>query len=192
MSLPPCDILIHSGDANINTIRDMNMFMAWMNSQPAKHRIYVAGNHDDMCEAVPGLVKKLFNENEIIYLDNTRIVLEGIKIWGSPYTPQYNNWAFMKPRGDEMLRIWKMIPEDTDLLITHGPPMHILDMTDEGIAAGCWDLDFIVKKIKPKLHLFGHIHEAYGFYENEHTRYYNGSVVNGDYVLSNLPHIIEY
>ena len=188
-----CDILIHSGDANISMLRDLNLFISWMVSQPAKHRIYVAGNHDDMCEAVPELVKQIFKENNIIYLENEEAIIDGIKFWGSPYTPQYNNWAFMKSRGDAIMRVWKMIPDDTDILITHGPPMNILDFTIRGnIHCGCWDLDYMIKKIKPKLHLFGHVHEGFGHYKNEHTAYYNGSILNENYEFQNAPHEIMF
>jgi Icc-related predicted phosphoesterase len=164
-----------------------------MSSQPAIYKIFVAGNHDDMCEAVPSLVKQLFHENDIIYLDNAQVEIEGIKIWGSPYTPRYGGWSFMKERGDEMSRIWKMIPEDTDILITHGPPMNILDFTLRGkVNAGCWDLAHKIKQIKPKLHLFGHVHEGYGTHFDGTTRYYNSSILDVDYQFTNELQMINY
>ena len=193
ISVPKCDILVHSGDANISTLRILNFFISWMSSQPATYKIFVAGNHDDMCEAVPSLVKQLFHENGVIYLDNAQVEIEGIKIWGSPYTPRYGGWSFMKERGDEMLRVWKMIPEDTDILITHGPPMGILDFTTRGqVHAGCWDLGYKIRQLKPKLHLFGHVHEGYGTHFDGTTRYYNSSIMDVDYQLANELQMINY
>jgi len=160
------DIVIFSGDCsnprdpytNEWEVRD---FIDWFSALPIKYKIFVAGNHDTSIEK--GLVKKQdFGEVDIIYLENNWVEIEGIKIYGSPYTPQFAQWAFMKDRSklDEM---WKHIPEDTDILVVHGPPKGILDFSynREGVLemCGCKALNnHVLNRIKPKFCLFGHIH----------------------------------
>ena len=110
-----------------------------------------------------------------------------MKIWGSPVTPTFFNWAFNVDRGKAIEKYWNMIPIDTDILLTHGPVKGILDRTISDINAGCEDLLNTVKKVKPKFHLFGHIHEAYGKEKVKETTFVNGSLLNEKYELVNSP-----
>ena len=122
---------------------------------------------------------------------NSGIVLEEqIKIWGSPFTPEFMNWAFMGT--PSMLKlVWSQIPANLDVLITHGPPFQILDMTMDGCNAGCPLLLEKVKVLKPKYHIFGHIHECYGMREKGETAFINASLCNAAYDLVNKPVVID-
>ena len=121
------------------------------------------------------------------YLCNSGVEIEGIKIWGSPITPTFFNWAFNEDRGKPIQKYWKMIPKNTGILVTHGPPNGILDKTTSNINAGCEELLKTVNKLKPKFHLFGHIHEAYGKETLNETTFINGSLLDINYNLANLP-----
>lgn len=161
------DMVIHSGDCsnprdpytNEPQVRD---FLTWYHSLDIKYKIYVAGNHDTSIER--GLVdKQTFKDLGIIYLENEEVVIEGIKIWGSPNTPTFGNWAFMKAR-DKINRVWEHIPEDTDIVVVHGPPKGIMDLSysRENVLefCGCSALKKRILKLEPKLFLSGHIHNC--------------------------------
>lgn len=161
------DMVIHSGDCsnprdpftNEPQVRD---FLTWYHSLDIKYKIYVAGNHDTSIER--GLVdKQTFKDLGIIYLENEDVVIEGIKIWGSPNTPTFGNWAFMKAR-DKINRVWEHIPEDTDIVVVHGPPKGIMDLSysRENVLefCGCNALKKRILNIEPKLFLSGHIHNC--------------------------------
>ncbi|WP_143068767.1 metallophosphoesterase family protein [Kaistella treverensis] len=130
------------------------------------------------------------NENTF-YLHNSSVEIDGLQIWGSPYPPTFFNWAFNVDRGKEIEKIWKDIPRDTDILITHGPPFGILDQTHSNQHVGCEELLKKIYKIQPQYHLFGHIHEAYGIFNTEKTTFINGSVLNEHYEMVNLPITFE-
>ena len=184
--LPKGDVLIVAGD--IDTHGGEILFLAfnfWMCSLDYKYKIVIAGNHD-----------KYFEENSIeatpyIYLNNSGVEIEGVKFYGSPVSPKFGHWSFMKERGDESAKVWDKIPDDTDVLITHGPPYGILDETAFKQKVGCYDLLQRVLKVQPKYHIFGHIHEAYGTEKIGDTTFINASVVDFRYNLKNNPVVIE-
>jgi Icc-related predicted phosphoesterase len=163
------DIVIFSGDcsnpkdpySNEPEVRD---FIDWYKNLPIKYKIFVPGNHDTSIER--GLVtSKDFTDAGIIYLENDYIDIDGIKIFGSPYTPTFGTgWAWNKSRNN-LDQYWSKISEDVDILITHGPPKSILDASmhrDHFLEfCGCNSLKkHVLGRIKPKLHLFGHIHNS--------------------------------
>ena len=160
------DMIIHSGDCSnhrdpYNNEPEVRKFIDWYKELPIKHKIYVAGNHDTSIEK--GLVRASeFYENDIHYLENDYVTIEDVKIFGSPHTPQFGYWAFMKDRG-KINRIWENVDNDVDIFVVHGPPKGILDLSysREGVLeyCGCNALKkHILNRIKPKLCLFGHIH----------------------------------
>ena len=159
------DIIIFSGDAAnyrgpaLNE-PEMREFLTWFKDIPIKYKIMIAGNHDSSIESKL-VVRKEIEDLDIIYLENEDITIEGIKIWGSPYTPTFGQWSFMKSR-DKIARVWETIPNDTNIIVTHGPPKGILDLTynmDGSLfRCGCNALKKKVLNIEPKFHLFGHIH----------------------------------
>lgn len=161
--IPECDILIIAGDVCPHTHRIDQMywlhheFSDWLDSTPARHKVYIAGNHDY------GFTVSGFDKSKIDahYLLDSGVEVEGLNIWGSPYTPTFCDWAFMQ-RDAALANKWAKIPENTDILITHGPPKFILDKCMDGCNAGSDTLSKHIYNHEPKLHIFGHIHEGYG------------------------------
>ncbi|MGI8494252.1 MAG: metallophosphatase domain-containing protein [Pyrinomonadaceae bacterium] len=189
--VPDGDILIHAGDATIQgTIDEIVLFNRWFSRFPHKHKIFVAGNHDWLFEISPKLARSLLDE-KIIYLQDSSVEIEGLKIYGSPFQPRFFDWAFNLMRGAEIAEKWKLIPNDTDILITHGPPNGILDETPRGDAAGCEELRKRVGEIHPKLHIFGHIHCGYGKIETAGTIFVNASNCDESYDPVNPPIVVN-
>jgi Icc-related predicted phosphoesterase len=104
------------------------------------------------------------------------VMIDGLKVYGSPITPTYHDWAFNVLPGSPIAEAWEKIPLDTDVLITHGPPKGILDKNSRDELLGCPELLRKVKEIKPKLHTFGHVHEGYGFVDIDGIRYVNAAI----------------
>lgn len=188
LSLPEGDVVIHAGDVSgrglLPEIRD---FLNWFEKLNFKYKIFIAGNHDFYFESIDD-----FQREGIIYLNDSRMEINGIKIWGSPIQPEFHNWAFNRKRGEEIKEHWDLIPSDTDILITHGPPYSILDKTINLENVGCEELLTKVQSIKPKFHLFGHVHEGYGIDKNDlGTIFINASVLDERYRLKNDPITFE-
>jgi len=130
--LPEGDVLVHAGDF-MNSgydVQDILSFNRWLGDQPFKHCVVCAGNHDRYFEAASQQARTLLTN--AIYLENTGVSLDNITFWGLPYTPEFLSWAFMYPRGSSSQRYWDLIPDNLDVLITHGPPFGILDQTAPG------------------------------------------------------------
>lgn len=159
------EIVIHSGDAGNSRDQyrsepEVRDFANWYAALDIMYKVYVGGNHDSSLEHLL-INKKFFDMLNIDYLFNDSIDIMGLNIWGSPFTPQFGNWSFMRNRS-KLGKLWENIPDDTDILVTHGPPKYKLDISekrDRSLEA-CGDsaLSKKVNKIKPKLHCFGHIH----------------------------------
>lgn len=194
LNLPGGDILIHGGDiSNRGSFQDLSSFLSWFEKQDYKYKIFIAGNHDFCFEDYPNQSKEIIKQYNVIYLEDSEVTIEGIKIWGSPWQPEFCNWAFNLPRGQKLADKWSLIPEDTDILITHGPPYGILDEAIRNKEkTGCQDLMDRVSIIKPKVHCFGHIHEQYGTVDCNGTKFINASSVNLHYIICNQPINIEY
>jgi Icc-related predicted phosphoesterase len=188
--LPGGPILVHAGDVSgRGTETEIRQFLDWFSKLPYMHKVLIAGNHDFFFEvAKPEEVAALIAEYPgITYLNDSGATIEGIKFWGSPVTPFFHNWAFNR-YSNEIKPHWDMIPEGIDVLITHGPPKGILDFTEyDRDNVGCPTLLKKVKQIKPKVHVFGHIHEARGKEEIDGTVYINASMVTLKYELRYEP-----
>lgn len=167
--LPGGDILIHCGDVSSRGYREeIKQFLNWFELQDNyEHKVFIAGNHDFFFQDNPLQSKELLSEYpNIIYLQDNMVEIDQIKIYGSPWQPEFYNWAFNLPRnGEKLLEKWKLIPTDIDILVTHGPPFGILDYTVQGLNVGCEVMLDELKRIKPKIHSYGHIHYAYGIRE---------------------------
>lgn len=193
--VPDGDILVHCGDITMGGIElEFKDFNDWLGTLPHKYKIVIAGNHDLLLEKSSKTYKnRLFSNAK--YLENDGYTIEeyGLKIWGSPITPEFNNWAFMKQRGAEIAKVWEKIPENIDLLLTHGPPYGILDLVEYRGPQGCSDLKEAIKRVKPKFHIFGHIHEGYGAGRTTglDTGFINCSIMNRFYDPVNRPVIID-
>jgi len=192
MSLPSADMLIHAGDISMNGEEaEIVDFINWYEKLTYRYKILIAGNHDFYFEkASDDEIAKIMPEN-IIYLKDSGAMINGLKIWGSPVTPWFFNWAFNRRRGDPIRRHWDMIPEDTDLLITHGPCFRILDINSGGQHVGCKDLFNRIHELKPMGHVCGHVHEGYGTIEKSGIKFINASVLNAKYELINDPIVFD-
>jgi Icc-related predicted phosphoesterase len=157
------DMVIHAGDFScdkrlyINMDETMN-FLYWYHHLNVKYKILIAGNHDVTLEHCYNKTKISAQFPSITYLENDGITIEGINIWGSPLTPTFGDgWAFNKSR-DKIARYWEHIPDNTDILVTHGPPKGILDLNQDNISCGDGSLLKKILKLNIKYHIFGHIH----------------------------------
>lgn len=190
IEVPHGDVLIIAGDvSNTGKPEELVAFNAWLGTLPHKYKVMIAGNHDLWFERFPELARDLI-PNVTHYLENSGVEIDGIKIWGSPATPQFYYWAFMYDEGG-IDRVWRRIPDDIDILITHGPPFKILDKTLDGHHAGCKILRAHLKRVKPKYHIFGHIHEGRGVSQIDGTVYLNVSICNRRYEPVNAPICFE-
>lgn len=192
VNLLPGDILIHAGDISMKGAADeITSFMEWFSGQDFKHKIFIAGNHDFYFERMPAEAIKKMIPAGVIYLNDSGVEIDGIRFWGSPVTPWFFNWAFNRHRGKTIKRHWDLIPDSTDILITHGPVYGILDKTTTGAYTGCNDLLQKVKEVTPRVHICGHIHEAYGKTEKDGTVFINASMLDERYQLKNEPVTFE-
>lgn len=187
------DILIHCGDiSSVGYEHEIKNFFDWFLKQPFKYKIFIAGNHDFLFEREHFYAKNLIPDNEnIFYLEDSGIEINNIKIWGSPVTPPFMNWAFMRDQ-NRIKKHWEAIPKDVDILITHGPPYGILDYSNYGHEhTGCKTLKEKVFEIKPIVHAYGHIHEGYGIEKHNNITFINASNINQHYEMVNKPIVMN-
>lgn len=169
--VPDGDVLIHAGDmCRMGSLAELTEAHDFLSALPHRYKIVVAGNHDRGFEDQPA-ARALFKD--FIYLQDEGCTIEGVRFYGSPWTPAYNEWAFNLPRGAALAEKWALIPENTDILITHGPPLGIGDNSGFPGREGCEDLLQRVQQIAPKLHLFGHIHQDKGRWQVSQTTFIN-------------------
>lgn len=192
MSIPEGDILFHAGDfSKRGRPEEVRDFLDWYAALPHPVKIFIAGNHDFMAERDPEAFRAMIPDN-LIYLEDSGTTVEGLRIWGSPIQPWFFDWAFNRERGAEIRAHWDLIPPDTDILLTHGPPYGILDQVlRTGHPVGCRDLGKKIKETAVKIHAFGHIHEAYGTVIQEGVQYINASMLDVEYRLGNKAWIVE-
>lgn len=189
------DILVMSGDISyVGKAIDFAEFDFWLGKLKDKYKAIVVtpGNHDLGSERNPSLFKSLV-PNATHYLINEPATILGLNFWVSPITPTFFDWAWMADRGEPIKRYWDMIPANTDVLVTHGPPYGILDQCPDHldqsrmVNVGCEELLKAVQRIKPRLHIFGHIHEAYGIQVINDTTFVNCAIMDGQYNPVNKP-----
>lgn len=179
------DLLIVAGDLTASNRKEQyEQFFKWLSDQPYKKIVVISGNHD-------GLEMSQFDWGEkVSYLYDSREGLDGFEIWGSPWTSLFKGVNpscshFMLDGEPLLAQKWALIPDDVDILVTHSPPKGILDRTQRKHRVGSSSLYDAVKRIRPKLHVFGHIHEGYGQIVIDGTRFVNASHVDENYVPSN-------
>lgn len=192
LNLPQGDLIIHCGDfCHYGSDRNFLDFNDWYSALDYKHKILISGNHDFISAEYPEKFMNLLSDN-IIYLNDSGVEIQGIKFWGSPVQPDLVGWAFGRKRGDEMEQHWKLIPNDINFLITHTPPKGILDKSGRGAELGCGRLLKKVEKLKPKFHVFGHVHRSYGIKNDNGTTFINASNMDSAKGLVNKPFIVEW
>ncbi len=186
LTLPSGDVLIHAGDVSSQgSKQEVQDFLQWFSDLNYEHKIFIAGNHDFFFERADSDMITYIIPDNVIYLNDSGISIGGLNIWGSPVTPWFFDWAFNRHRGADIKKHWDLIPQNTDILITHGPVYGVLDRTIHGQRVGCEVLKEAIHVIKPKIHIFGHIHESYGQVQTMDTLYINASVLDVQYRLVN-------
>jgi Icc-related predicted phosphoesterase len=195
--LPKGDVLIHAGDwTGMGQPNEIEDFIVWFDElKQYKHKVCIAGNHDwSMSDDRRHRYEKVMSEVGITYLNQSEAEIDGIKFYGAPHQPEFGGWAFNVPRRSEGMRtIWDGIPLDTQVLITHGPPYQILDITPDGTHCGCEVLQRRLYQLPMlKAHIFGHIHHSYGVHEHDMgVTFINAASCNERYRATNRPIVIE-
>ena len=186
------DYLIHCGDCtSMGHKHEINGFLDWFSNTDFKHKIFIAGNHDFGFEQQTDIDQE-YKDKGVIYLFDNDVTIDGIKFYGSPWQPEFHDWAFNLPRGEELAAKWEKIPDDVDILITHGPAYGILDYAPIGGHVGCEELYRKIVEVKPKIHVCGHIHDGYGQKTMGGIEFLNASVLNDRYEYAHKPIVVEY
>jgi Icc-related predicted phosphoesterase len=189
VDVPRCDLLLIAGDVSFafkGDLRSKQAFLAgpfsrWLERAPAEEIVLVAGNHDQSIEAwgVPDGLR-------CHYLEDDGVELFGLKVWGTPWQPWFHDWAFNAPlrEGEEFLASkFEAIPDDTDVIVGHGPPYGFGDLTGAGQRVGSTAMTATLKRVQPRLMVCGHIHPAYGRYSLGQTEIVNAAIVDEAYKL---------
>lgn len=212
LQIPECDVLIHAGDiTNDGEWEIMKDFASWMQEQAVKHKIVIFGNHETnhgfaACDS-RSIAIESFNKAGIHYLEDSEVVLDNIKFYGSPWQHQFAGYEFYLPwRSPALIAKWKQIPNDTNVLITHTPPYGMLDLVpqrsvmpyiklgEEDTLVRVGDQDLLAKVARlPKLktHIFGHIHHSYGTYSKSGIQFVNAAICTEAGNPDNKPIVIE-
>ena len=193
MSPEPADLLIIAGDLTYSgTVPELLAFNEALGALKPKYKeiLVLAGNHDVHFYNYPEEAKSILTNAR--YLEDEQFIYEGTKFYFSPWIPVIGIWAFEYPSDDAARYIWSRIPDDTDVLVTHGPPSGVgmLEYSDNEYVSGgcgCPILAEAIQRVRPKYHIFGHIHEGYGSVEKEGTTFFNVSSLKRDYVTINPP-----
>jgi predicted phosphodiesterase len=205
--VPRGDVLVHAGDFTMTGTRsEVSRFCEWIRNQPHRYKVVVAGNHDvTMHESYylqfwnrfhhypefPTEIREMVKKS-CIFLEDSMVDIEGVRIYGSPWQPEFCNWAFNLPRGAPLRKKWDCIPSDVDVLVTHSPPYGHGDLVSGSRSEGCVDLLHTVqRRVRPEFHVFGHIHEGYGITTDGHTKFINASTCTEDYRPSNPPIVFD-
>jgi Icc-related predicted phosphoesterase len=186
ITIPPCDLLIHAGDWSFfgRSETAMDRFLAWFAEQPARYRVLTCGNHEYPVEADPDKWRRRVRNATLLL--NESITIEGIKIFGSPCTT-LSSGAFGISDEAKREALWRTIPQDTAVLITHGGPEGML--SGDG---GCPALRRAVIRVKPRLHCFGHVHSAYGTLPTKNSLFVNASILDEEGAPSRKPVLLNF
>lgn len=171
--VPEGDVFVHAGDmCRGGSLDELASVAEFIRALPHRHKIVVAGNHDWAFVDAPEKARALLGAS-IHYLEDAGITLEGVTFWGSPWQPTFHDWAFNLPRGGALAAKWSLIPDAIDVIVTHGPPAGIGDRSSTSGRTGCEDLLAAVRARRPRLHLFGHIHEDGGLFDADGIAFVN-------------------
>lgn len=198
--LPEGDILCFSGDIMSSGYKEGELihFLKWLSKQPFKYKIFIAGNHDRFLEDKRLIAEEIISRYQdygVVYLNNSSFEYEGIKFYGTPHQPYFCGWAFNVPDFEKLVNIYRMIPDDTDVLLTHCPPYGILDQSHQSNYSnptgenhlGSLELkEVLAEKYhrdgQPRVHAFGHIHGDGGKQmQGENTLYINAALCDEKY-----------
>jgi Icc-related predicted phosphoesterase len=185
--IPPCDVLVHAGDfTGGGSVAEVAAFGEWLSEQPCQYAVVVPGNHDFLFEENLPLGRALLPSATVL-MHGESIDIDGVKFWGSPKTPWFGGWAFNYRDGEER---WGALTE-ADVVITHGPPAWVLDEVADGRLVGCPWLRDAVRRVRPAIHVFGHIHESAGVATQDGTTYINAAMLTRNYRRNGIePHVV--
>lgn len=186
LTVPAGDVFVHAGDmCRGGSLEELAEAARWLRSLPHPTKVVIAGNHDWALAADDEderrRARALLAEDGVVYLQDEERVVGGLRFWGSPWQPEFNDWAFNLPRGEALAAKWALVPTGVDVLVTHGPPRGIGDRGPGGgphaveSRAGCDDLRARVAEVRPRLHLFGHIHQDGGAWPIDDTLFANAT-----------------
>lgn len=179
-SIPDGDLFVHAGDlCRGGRLEEVRASAAWLRTLPHRYKIVVAGNHDWCFVNEPQVACEILG-SDILYLQDAEADIDGIRFWGSPWQPRFNDWAFNLPRGEALASKWALIPEGIHVLVTHGPPYGIGDCSGDPVRLGCQDLREAVRRVRPLLHVFGHIHQDGGVWREEGVWFANVTTWEGE------------
>jgi Icc-related predicted phosphoesterase len=194
--IPDGDILIHAGDvSNVGEEYDVKQFLDWFVMKKPHSKVFIAGNHDFLFQDERIIARELVEERQkrwdLHYLEDSSTTIEGLKIWGSPVTPPFMNWAFNR-KDSKIVMHWEYMALDSDIIVTHGPPNGILDFSKFGYEhCGCPYLRKRIFEIEPLVHIFGHVHGEYGVKVEDGITFINASTLNERYKVTNKPIVID-
>lgn len=205
--VPDGDILVLAGDILPNfystsarwsdaerQLQALDELATWV-TDCMSHRkvVLVAGNHDWVFQLEPKQARKVLAAYpKIVYLEDAGAEILGVRFWGSPWQPEFCGWAFNLPRdGRELRRAWAKIPAELDVLVTHGPPHGILDLVERGERVGDALLLERVRTVKPRVHVFGHIHGSYGRETVGETEFLNVALCDESYMPVQRPLVLD-
>jgi len=192
ISIPDGDVLIFAGDLSHGRGSLINLanFNKTLGKLPHKYKLVIAGNHDFMFDKQKDLAKGLLSN--AVYLEHHSYCIDDVKFFASPYHPKI--WGKFELERPELYPVWDMIPDDTDILITHGPPYGIRDESSLGKGGKVGDKALLdaIKRVRPVAHIFGHIHEGYGHSRIGSTHFFNVSICNVEYEPVNKPIVWDY
>ncbi len=204
VKIPPCDILVHCGDATgIGRVDQLERFNAWCRKLKrrgdVREVVFVAGNHDILLDATHAdTVKSGLHARAIAALDAVHYLQDscaevlGVSFYGSPWTPAFYDWGFMLRDEEHGRKTFFPIPDGLDVLVTHGPPAGVRDLCPDGRRVGSLALQRVVERARPKVHAFGHIHHSYGVVWNPgRTHSVNASICTEAYKPTNAPIVVE-
>lgn len=188
------DVLVHAGDlCQRGSLEELAAAAAFLAAQPHRVKLVVAGNHEVCLQKRPEEARAVLAHHGLVYLEDEEITVGGLRFYGSPWQPMFRVWAFGARRGPELAAKWAKIPEGIDVLVTHGPPWgfgdrvrlgrlgarHLGGSPDREVHAGCADLRRRVERVRPRLHVFGHIHQDPGLWKSGATTFLNATTAEG-------------
>ena len=192
LELPPGDAIIHCGDfSHFGNKRIALDFITWYRSLDYPQRILTGGNHDQFAASEPETFRQLLGD-QIEFLQDSGTTIGDLSVWGAPWQPNLEGWAFGLAAGAPMRQHWDLMPNDIDILITHTPPKGTLDHNRNGQSLGCAELTQKISEVQPQLHAFGHVHASYGHVERNGTTYINAAIKGSRTNAVRAPYVADF